>query len=52
MYVAVQFCLIFVYDTRNICKIEQADTHHFDYSLIDIMAIQIRNLFSTLLSFR
>ena len=35
-----------------IIKIEQADTHHIDCSLIHVMAIQISNLFSTLLSFK
>ena len=52
MYVVIQFCLIFVYDTRIYDNIEQADTHHIDCSLIHIMVIQISNLLSTLLSFR
>ena len=34
-----------------IIKIEQADTHHIDCSLIHVMAVQINNLLSTLLSF-
>ena len=52
MYVVVQFFLIFVYRKYMIIKIEQADTHHIDCSLIHIMAIQISNLLSILLSFR
>ena len=52
MYVVVQFFLIFVYRKYMIIKIEQADTCHIDCSLIHVMAIQISNLLSTLLSFR
>ena len=35
-----------------IFKIEQADTHHIECNVIHVMAVQISNLLSTLLSFR